>query len=485
MSARRCSAQSADRDTIAAIRRAERALERQAARASACPLRPRFHFLPPAAWMNDPNGTLFHDGWYHLFYQHNPYRARWGRIHWGHARSRDLVRWQHLPIALAPAGGLRERHCFSGCCAIADDGTPTILYTRIGLASLASRASRWADQCAATGDAELRSWRRHPGNPVLDERVHGGLRLRHWRDPYVFRDGDGWGMVIAASLAGERRGRVMLYRSADLLAWRFQGSLCEGPEDGGRGWECPNYFPLDDRWVLLVSPYERVRWSIGDFRNGRHHAVAEGVLDHGRALYATNTWRDAAGRTIAAGWVDVRGDGWAGCLSLPRELRLAGAGALASEPVAELARLRREARRCELRVGPGERALADAVFAGECVELVAHGAIEGAEELGFELRDGGARHRIALDFRARSLAVLHERAALPPEMDARGASLRAFVDRSLVEVFAGGRLACTAVLPRRPGGGPLEIRPFARGGSGVARVECFALAGADAPARGA
>ena len=82
--------------------------------------------------MNDPNGTLFHEGTYHLFYQHNPYRPRWGRIHWGHARSRDLVHWEHLPIALAPDGGIAERHCFSGCCAIAADGTPIKEVARAG-----------------------------------------------------------------------------------------------------------------------------------------------------------------------------------------------------------------------------------------------------------------------------------------------------------------------------------------------------------------
>jgi beta-fructofuranosidase len=426
--------------------------------------------------MNDPNGTLFHDGWYHLFYQHNPYRPRWGRIHWGHARSRDLVHWEQLPIALAPGGGLRERHCFSGCCAVADDGTPILLYTRIGLASLASLASRWADQCAATGDAELRTWRRHPGNPVLDERAHGGLRLRHWRDPYVFRDGAAWCMVIAGRYAGERRGRVLLYRSPDLLAWTPSGSLCEGPEDGGRGWECPNYFPLGDRWVLLVSPYERVRYSIGAFRDGRHHAEAWGTFDHGRAFYATNTWRDASGRTIAAGWVDVRGSGWAGCLSLPRELRLDAGGSLAIEPIAELARLRRDERHGEARIGPGERGFDGSPFPGECVELVGRFALDGAEEAGFELRDGPSRHRIAVDFRTRTLTVLHEQVALPAQIDGRELALRAFVDRSLVEVFVGTRVACTAVLPRRPGGGTLEILPVARGGAGTARVECFALA---------
>jgi len=81
--------------------------------------------------MNDPNGTIYRDGWYHLFYQHNPYGDDWGHIHWGHARSRDLARWEHLPIALWPSAEKREAHCFSGCAAIDGTGRPMIFYTSI------------------------------------------------------------------------------------------------------------------------------------------------------------------------------------------------------------------------------------------------------------------------------------------------------------------------------------------------------------------
>ena len=91
-------------------------------RAASDPTRPAYHFHPPAGWMNDPNGTIYHSGWYHLFYQHNPFGDRWGSIHWGHARSRDLVRWEHLPIALGPN---RELHIRFPDGTIHNTGPPT------------------------------------------------------------------------------------------------------------------------------------------------------------------------------------------------------------------------------------------------------------------------------------------------------------------------------------------------------------------------
>ena len=104
------------------IIKAMRSVAAGAARAQADPARPIYHFLPPAYWMNDPNGPIYHDGWFHLFYQHNPYGDEWGHMHWGHARSRDLVRWEQLPIALAPSYEEGEEHVLSGCVALNGQG---------------------------------------------------------------------------------------------------------------------------------------------------------------------------------------------------------------------------------------------------------------------------------------------------------------------------------------------------------------------------
>src|SRR5438552_13308335 len=101
--------------TNPAIARAMSSIAQAAGAAAADSRRPLYHFHPPANWMNDPNGPIYHQGYYHLFYQHNPYGEQWGHMHWGHARSRDLVRWEHLPIALWPSADKGEEHCFSGC----------------------------------------------------------------------------------------------------------------------------------------------------------------------------------------------------------------------------------------------------------------------------------------------------------------------------------------------------------------------------------
>ena len=119
--------------------------------------------------MNDPNGPIFFGGKWHMFYQHNPYGTEWGHMHWGHAVSGDLVRWDHWPIAIAPSADRGEEHCFSGCC-VDDHGTPTIVYTSIGPKTPAdSNAVQWL----ATSTDGMRTWSKHPANPVMTLALHG------------------------------------------------------------------------------------------------------------------------------------------------------------------------------------------------------------------------------------------------------------------------------------------------------------------------
>ena len=152
------------------------------------PQRPRFHLMPPANWMNDPNGLIHWQGTYHLFYQYNPNGPFWGTIQWGHAISPDLVHWTHLPVALAPTPGSYDADgCFSGC-AVDHDGVPTIIYTGV--------RDGQQSTCVAVGDADLRTWRKYPGNPVIAA-PPAGLNVLGFRDHSVWREGD-----ASAAVAG-------------------------------------------------------------------------------------------------------------------------------------------------------------------------------------------------------------------------------------------------------------------------------------------
>ena len=115
------------------LQKAMEGLKEGIAKADADPERPVYHFRPPARWNNDPNGTIYYKGWHHMFYQLNPFDSVWGHMHWGHARSRDMVNWEHLAIALGPSLDKGEAHIFSGAAFLADDGRPRIFYTSIGV----------------------------------------------------------------------------------------------------------------------------------------------------------------------------------------------------------------------------------------------------------------------------------------------------------------------------------------------------------------
>ncbi|MBZ0288494.1 MAG: glycoside hydrolase family 32 protein, partial [Anaerolineae bacterium] len=204
--------------------------------------RPIYHYQPPYNWMNDPNGLIHWKGEYHLFYQHNPDSPLHANMHWGHAVSPDLVHWEDLPIALAPTpGGPDKDGVWSGC-AVNGDGVPTIFYTGVfPECQLVVRASD-----------DMRSFEKYAGNPVIAA-PPSGLNVTGFRDPFVWKEADGWYMVVGSGIKGVG-GTVFLYRSPDLLYWEYIHPLLMGSKDEtGVMWECPGFFNLGDKWVLYVS----------------------------------------------------------------------------------------------------------------------------------------------------------------------------------------------------------------------------------------
>ncbi|MGB8325519.1 MAG: glycoside hydrolase family 32 protein [Candidatus Acidiferrum sp.] len=329
---------------------------------AADPLRPQFHLLPPRNWMNDPDGPIFWRGHYHMFYQYNPNAAVWGDMHWAHAISPDMVHWKHLPIALAPTPGAADQDgCFSGS-AVIQEGTPTFLYTAVK--SVAPESATLRDgthnfletQCLATSnDPMLRTWNKF-STPVL--LPPDDPNLTGFRDPCLWRDQNVWYMGIGSGQRGQG-GRVLLYRSPDLHTWEYLHPLASGKSNGkqtadfvdsGDMWECPDFFPLGKKHVLLYSTERRVYWQTGEFDKKEllFHPQKTGLLDSG-AFYAPKSQLDEKGRRILWGWIpETRSEaefsaaGWAGCMSLPRILSLTEDNSLTFHFLPELSVLQRD-----------------------------------------------------------------------------------------------------------------------------------------------
>ena len=189
------------------------------------PLRPQFHLLPAANWMNDPNAPIYWKNNYHMFYQYNPNGAYWGDMHWGHAVSTDMVHWKHLPLALVPTpGGPDADGCFTGT-SVVQDGKVVVLYTGVVVVPPGHATSKGGPQsyreaqCLMTStDPELKVWTKLAA-PVIAE-PPTGMQVNGFRDPSPWRQGDSWYMVLGAGIAN-RGGVVLLYKSKDLHSWKY------------------------------------------------------------------------------------------------------------------------------------------------------------------------------------------------------------------------------------------------------------------------
>jgi beta-fructofuranosidase len=452
-----------------AVTRAMASVQGATARVKDDPTRPIYHVMPPALWCNDPNGPIYHKGHYHLFYQHNPFGDRWQHMHWGHARSKDLVHWEHLPIALWPSEERGEDHCFSGCAAVNADGKPVIFYTSIG-------RNRPPEQWLAVGSDDLLKWEKHPANPVLTEALHGNAKPREWRDPFVFREAGKWYMVCGGHRAGGK-GCVFLYRSDDLVKWEYVGVPFEGTEDN---WECPNFFKLGGKWVLIYSPHGIVKYYTGTFDLSTHKFTPEyhGTLDHGENFYAPNCCFDARGRCLLWGWVRgfPGGKGWNGCLTLPRVLTLGPTGELLQAPAPELARLReRDEPGAASNFGPlraGSDSMFQSDFSAEEAELELDAGR--AEAVVITLKDADAdRPTCTLTWDGQRLTVGSTTVDLSRRDAAKPLRLKLFLDRSVLEAYADG--ACLTKVVPLTAGKVHQIHLSARGGDARAAARLWHL----------
>jgi Beta-fructosidases (levanase/invertase) len=438
--------------------------------------RPRYHFTPPSNWMNDPNGPFQKDGVYHLFYQHNPSKPEWGDIHWGHATSADLVNWTHKPIALTPSRELGEVHVFSGCSVV--NGEEVVqFYTSIGDGE--RNPTSGAQQWMARG-TDMVNWVKPDLNPVLASGLHGDLQVTEWRDPYVWKEPDGWRMLLGGRAEG--RGGAFIYRSNDLESWSFAGIFAQGDE---QIWECPHIFRFEDKAVVFYSPSKQVRYLSGTFSGDKlTNVMKHGTVDYSglEGYYASTGFVDEKGRRVMHGWIpEGRGEGfpidldWAGALALPRLVELKENGAIAMVPVPELASLREERYSLEnVIVGAGQTPVTTGLrsMSFECLLTADRSELEKGELVVslFVSPDGSERTDVRLSLAANTVEIDRSRSSLFPNVHkttvkgewlaGEGAvHVRIFADQSIIEVFVDDETCLTArVYPSLEDSGGIELR---------------------------
>lgn len=438
--------------------------------------RPAYHFTPQENWMNDPNGLVYFDGEYHLFYQYNPEGIRWGNMSWGHAVSTDLIHWEHLPVALEMEDGIM---IFSGSAVVDKNNTSGLCDTPDGcmVAIYTAHTDSLQNQAIAYSNDRGRSWTKYEGNPVLDE------NMKDFRDPKVFWYEEGKKWVMALAIPDQQK--IRFYESPDLIEWEQMSEF--GPAGFVDGiWECPDLFKLqvpetgEEKWVLLVSyntPNEgsSMQYFVGEFdgttfTNDNSDDLIL-TLDHGRDFYAAVTWNNTPDeRRLMIGWMnnwqygqDIPTDPWRSAQSLVRKLDLRAFPEgirLTQQPVEEVQKIRKQRLHDEaVNLQEGDNYLSLENVQGKQLEIIAEFAYEAidtraeaenlAGEFGVKVFKGTSQETvIGYDVATQQLfmdrtqsgdtafhASFPERTVGLMPVDDGTVKLHIFVDHSVVEVF--------------------------------------------------
>lgn len=446
--------------------------------------RPVYHHTPSYGWMNDPNGMFYKDGVYHLYYQYNPYGSTWGNMHWGHSTSTDLVNWKDEGVALSPdAWGT----IFSGSCVVDKDNTAGFGEGAVIAFYTSAKPTVWGDcqtQSMAYSTDNGYTFTKYEANPVLMS------NLRDFRDPKVFwyAPGKHWVMILAAGQ------EMQIYNSKNLKDWTYASSF--GLRHGAHGgvWECPDLVELpvegtkEKKWLLICNinpggPFggSAAQYFVGKFDGKKFINESPTVtkwLDWGKDNYATVTWSGVSDRCVALGWMSnwqyqaqLPMKQYRGFNTLPRELALYeenGETLVKTVPVKEVESLRKTAvYKSHLNISGGETVI-DNFLNGE------NGAFEmelsiktnsSRESVGFILcNDEGEevkchydlfKHQFVMD-RTKSGKVDFSKefpaVTVAPSSMGKNVSLRVFVDKTSIEVFAsdGSFVMTNLVFPTKP-----------------------------------
>ena len=418
-------------------------------------VRPVFHFTPPINWMNDPNGLVYFNGEYHLFYQHNPYGKEWGHMSWGHAVSNDLINWWQLPIVLFEESE-NGFTIFSGSAVLDVNNNsgfgkagqePIIaIYT----ADYQPRKKLQNIHIAYSLDSG-RTFTKYGGNPVLD------LNNQKFGDPKVFWHPETakWIMV---NILGEKQGRVVFYNSSDLKTWNFMSEFNDDEKVPGK-WECPDLFPIpvdndpgNVKWILKINSTTGPvsKYFIGFF-NGNTFLIDQdnpgaNYLNFGN-IYAESTWNNIPaddGRRILIGWVQQSPSEnrlWTGMQSIPRSLNLRqfeNSLRLCQEPIAELRKLRKSYKKVEKNVLKCNTKL-ELPTPGKELEIITSFEVMSSDEFGFQMYFEN-RDKIVIGYSKKLNQFFvdqtgKKRLRVSLQIETNKIQFHIFIDRSIIEVF--------------------------------------------------
>ena len=450
-----------------------------------CEWRQTFHILPNTGLLNDPNGFSYFNGEYHLFYQWFPLGPVHGLKYWYHLKSKDLVHWDDLGVGLTPDSDFDSHGAYSGS-AIEHQGKLYLLYTGN------TRDDNWVRhpyQCVAVMNDDYQITKLD--KPVISS-VPAGY-TDHFRDPKVWQQGGQYYAVIGAQRTNQT-GCIVLYSSTNLLDWTFTGEIETDMDPFGFMWECPDYFELEDQGVVIFSPqglvasgdhYQNIYQSgyvIGEKLDVQQNKLRHGdfqELDRGFDFYAPQTTVDPSGRRILVGWMGLPeiayptdANGWAHCLTLPRELSIQG-GKLLQQPVKELEALRQQMHSVKDTIANETKVYEG--FTGTTYEMVCEINSIDAQKVGIEFRTS-EQEKTMIYYDAIDKKVVLDRTNSGQEvgvtygtirqcaLDATSIKVHLFVDVSSVEIFIndGTEVFTSRIFPSKNSDG---IRFFTSAGS--------------------
>ena len=305
----------------------------------------KYHYRPAKGWINDPNGLVYFQGYYHVFYQHAPdFEIPWQQpMHWGHARTKDFLCWEELPVALYPDKQYDNNGCWSGTAIVKDD----ILYLFYASVHTPSGSKEKIQTVSVAYSTDGIHFEKYAKNPVIDHYPADGSA--DFRDPAVCCIDGVYYCVMATGHPETETGRLLLYKSTDLLSWEYIGVMSKWQQS--RYAECPSFLQTDAGFLLTASvkPLRHLNLPhhfcimLGDFANGKFTPRHRAEVDKGPDQYAGQVFRDHLGRSILLSWIpDWKYQGYAakdiGCMSIPREIKLIN-GEIVAYPIEEVQHL--------------------------------------------------------------------------------------------------------------------------------------------------